>query len=183
MKLLAKMFRTVLDSDKKNHKVQDELENVRSYIRLQNIRFDNIITLEEEIDPKICQAKIMAILFQPVVENCFKYGSKESGVPISISIKAELTEENSMVFTIRDNGQGMSPQRLEEVRAELLKEQDGENSEEHENGSKKETNSHRIGLRNIAERIRLRYGNEGSLQIVSSDENGTVIEIRVPYTE
>ena len=46
-----------------------------------------------------------------------------------------------------------------------------------------EETSHRIGLRNIAERIRLRYGNEGYLQIVSSDENGTVIEIRIPYSE
>ena len=183
VKLLAKMFRTVLDSDKKNYKVQDELENIRSYIRLQNIRFDNVITLEEEIGPELCQAKIMSILFQPVVENCFKYGSKESGVPICISIKGELTEENIMVFTIRDNGQGMSPQRLEDVRAELLKEQDGEVSEEYENNSKKEMTSHRIGLRNIAERLRLRYGNEGSLWIISSDENGTVIEIRVPYTE
>ena len=86
VKLLAKMFRTVLDSDKKNHRVQDEMENIRSYIQLQNIRFDHVITLEEEIDPEIYQAKIMSILFQPVVENSFKYGSRESGVPIRISI-------------------------------------------------------------------------------------------------
>ncbi len=61
VKLLAKMFRTVLDSDKKNHRVQDEMENIRSYIQLQNIRFDHVITLEEEIDPEIYQAKIMSI--------------------------------------------------------------------------------------------------------------------------
>ena len=87
VKMLAKIFRTVLDSDKKNYKVREELENIRSYIRLQNIRFDNVITLEEDIDPEICQAKIMSILFQPVVENCFKYGSKECGVPIQITIR------------------------------------------------------------------------------------------------
>lgn len=183
VKLLAKMFRTVLDSDKKNHKVRDELENIRSYIQLQNIRFDNIIILEENMNPEICQAEIMPILFQPVIENCFKYGYKESGVPIRIEIKGERTEDDIMVFTIRDNGQGMNPQRLEEVRKELLKEQNREIWEEHENDTKKDENSHRIGLRNIAERIRLRYGKEGSLRIVSSDENGTVVEIRVPYTE
>ena len=186
VKLLAKMFRTVLDSDKKNHRVQDEMENIRSYIQLQNIRFDHVITLEEEIDPEIYQAKIMSILFQPVVENSFKYGSRESGVPIRISISGKLTEENQMVFTIRDDGFGMSPKRLQEVREELLREQNGDRDEQkeivRESGEEGKT-SHRIGLRNIAERIRLRYGNEGSLKILSSDENGTVIEIRVPYAE
>lgn len=186
VKLLAKMFRTVLDSDKKNHRVQDEMENIRSYIQLQNIRFDHVITLEEEIDPEIYEAKIMSILFQPVVENSFKYGSRESGVPIRISISGKLTEENQMVFTIRDDGFGMSPKRLQEVREELLREQNGDRDEQkeivRESGEEGKT-SHRIGLRNIAERIRLRYGNEGSLKILSSDENGTVIEIRVPYAE
>ena len=186
VKLLAKMFRTVLDSDKKNHRVQDEMENIRSYIQLQNIRFDHVITLEEEIDPEIYQAKIMSILFQPVVENSFKYGSRESGVPIRISISGKLTEEKQMVFTIRDDGFGMSPKRLQEVREELLREQNGDRDEQKEivweSGEEGKT-SHRIGLRNIAERIRLRYGNEGSLKILSSDENGTVIEIRVPYAE
>ena len=180
VKMLAKIFRTVLDSDKKNYKVREELENIRSYIRLQNIRFDNVITLEEDIDPEICQAKIMSILFQPVVENCFKYGSKECGVPIQITITGRLTEERMMVFTIRDDGLGMSPKKLEEVRASLCTEQEVPlRRDTGEEGS----GSHRIGLRNIAERLRLRYGSDGELRIVSSDKNGTVVEIRVPYTE
>lgn len=172
VKMLAKMFRTVLDSDKKNYRVHDELENIRYYIQLQNIRFDNVITLTENIDPQICHAKIMSILFQPVVENCFKYGSQESGIPIHISITGRLTEEKMMVFTIRDDGQGMSPERLEAVRQGLYIAQDAE-----------ESTSHRIGLRNIAERLHLRYGSDGELRIVSSDEQGTVVEIRVPYME
>ncbi len=180
VKMLAKIFRTVLDSDKKNYKVREELENIRSYIRLQNIRFDNVITLEEDIDPEICQAKIMSILFQPVVENCFKYGSKECGVPIQITITGRLTEERMMVFTIRDDGLGMSPKKLEEVRASLCTEQ--EVPLQRDKGEE-ESGSHRIGLRNIAERLRLRYGSDGELRIVSSDKNGTVVEIRVPYTE
>ena len=172
VKMLAKMFRTVLDSDKKNYRVHDELENIRYYIQLQNIRFDNVITLTENIDPQIYHAKIMSILFQPVVENCFKYGSQESGIPIHISITGRLTEEKMMVFTIRDDGQGMSPERLEAVRQGLYIAQDAE-----------ESTSHRIGLRNIAERLHLRYGSDGELRIVSSDEQGTVVEIRVPYME
>ena len=180
VKMLAKIFRTVLDSDKKNYKVREELENIRSYIRLQNIRFDNVITLEEDIDPEICQAKIMSILFQPVVENCFKYGSKECGVPIQITITGRLTEERMMVFTIRDDGLGMSPKKLEEVRASLCTEQEVPLRRD---TGEEESGSHRIGLRNIAERLRLRYGSDGELRIVSSDKNGTVVEIRVPYTE
>lgn len=182
VKILAKMFRTVLESYKENHTVQDELENIYSYIQLQNMRFDNVIMLEEDIDPTICKAKIMSLIFQPVVENSFKYGSKESGVPIRIFISGHLTEEKQMVFTIRDDGVGMTSKRLEEVREEISREQNGELPETQEIAEAEEA-SHRIGLRNIAERIRLRYGNEGYLQIVSSDENGTVIEIRIPYSE
>lgn len=180
VKLLAKMFRTVLDSDKKNYKVRDELENIRSYIQLQNIRFDNVITLKESIDPQIYHAKFMAILFQPVVENCFKYGSKESGIPIEIWITGQLTEEKKMLFTIQDNGKGMSPERLEAVRQGLYVAQDVEIQKEK---GEEESDSHRIGLRNIAERLRLRYGGDGELRIVSSDEHGTIVEIRVPYMD
>lgn len=180
VKLLAKMFRTVLDSDKKNYKVCDELENIRSYIQLQNIRFDHVITLTESIDPQIYHAKFMAILFQPVVENCFKYGSKESGIPIEIWISGQLTEEKKMVFTIQDDGKGMSPERLEAVRQGLYVAQDVEIQKEKD---VEESDSHRIGLRNIAERLRLRYGSDGELRIVSSDEQGTIVEIRVPYMD
>ena len=85
-----------------------------------------------------------------------------------------------MVFTIRDDGLGMSPKKLEEVRASLCTEQ--EVPLQRDTGEE-ESGSHRIGLRNIAERLRLRYGSDGELRIVSSDKNGTVVEIRVPYTE
>ena len=102
------MFRNVLDSDKKNYTVNDELDNIRSYICLQNIRFDNVITLHEDVDQKLCQARIMPILFQPVIENSFKYGSRESGIPIKISISGRLVDEHIMVFTIQDDGAGMS---------------------------------------------------------------------------
>ncbi len=87
-----------------------------------------------------------------------------------------------MVFTIADNGVGMSKERLAEVREELSREQSGVLSEQQEIDKEQQKTSHRIGLKNIAERIRLRYGSEGSLNILSSDENGTVIEIRIPYT-
>ena len=176
VKILAKMFRNVLDSDKKNYTVNDELDNIRSYICLQNIRFDNVITLQEDVDRKLCQARIMPILFQPVIENSFKYGSRESGIPIKISISGRLVDEHIMVFTIQDDGAGMSGERLEEVRHSLEALSETSQSEETQN-------SHRIGLRNIAERIRLRYGNEGKLSILSSDEYGTVVEIRIPYME
>lgn len=176
IKMLAKMFRTTLDCDESNHKVIDELENIRSFVRLQNIRFNNIITLEENIDLEICQAKMIAIVFQPVIENCFKHGSRGRNVPIHISIEGRRENGGSMVFTIKDNGKGMSSERLVEMNREL--------AGDYVVGMEEEASaSHSIGLRNIAERLCLRYGNEGSLRIVSSNESGTVIEIRVPYKE
>ena len=178
IKLLAKIFRNVLDSDKKNYKVSDEMDNVRSYIQLQNLRFDNVITLVEDIEPEVYQSKIMSIVFQPVIENSFKYGSRESGIPICITITGRRTEGGQIVFSIHDNGKGMSPERLQEVRNGLHQPQGEDKEKGHE-----DNNSHEIGLRNIAERLRLRYGNDSDLRIVSSSEEGTVVEIQFPYTE
>lgn len=176
IKMLAKMFRTTLDSNESNHRVIDELENIRSFVRLQNLRFNNIITLEDNIEPEICQAKMIAIVFQPVVENCFKHGSRGRNVPLRISIEGRRENRDSMIFMICDNGKGMTKERLTEINRKL--------AVDYTTGMEEEVSTSRsIGLRNIAERIRLRYGNEGSLRIVSSDESGTVIEIRLPYLE
>lgn len=176
IKMLAKMFRTTLDSNESNHRVIDELENIRSFVRLQNLRFNNIITLEDNIEPEICQAKMIAIVFQPVVENCFKHGSRGRNVPLRISIEGRRENRDSMIFMICDNGKGMTKDRLTEINRKL--------AVDYTVGMEEEVSTSRsIGLRNIAERIRLRYGNEGSLRIVSSDESGTVIEIRLPYLE
>lgn len=173
IKMLAKMFRTTLDCDESKHKVMDELENVRSFIQLQNIRFNDIITLEEAIEPDIYQAKMIAVVFQPVVENCFKHGSRGRNIPLRISIEGKRDEQGGLLFTIRDNGKGMSLKRLDEINREI--------AGGYDNGVEEESGSQSIGLKNIAQRLRLRYGSEGRLLILSSDEKGTVIEIRVSY--
>ncbi len=174
VKLLARLFRSALEGDRKNYTVEDELENIRAYVRLQNIRFDQVITMEEEIDPRLQGARIPSILFQPVIENSFKYASRESNVPIRIRIEGRLSEGRQMVFTIRDDGPGMTPERLAAVRDSIAQQTDAAQEQE---------GAHSIGLRNIAERLRLRYGEEGSLRILSGDAAGTVVEIRVPYAQ
>ncbi len=174
VKLLARLFRSALEGDRKNYTVEDELENIRAYVRLQNIRFDQVITMEEEIDPRLQGARIPSILFQPVIENSFKYASRESNVPIRIRIEGRLSEGRQMVFTIRDDGPGMTPERLAAVRDSIAQQTDAAQEQE---------GAHSIGLRNIAERLRLRYGEEGSLRILSGDDAGTVVEIRVPYAQ
>lgn len=174
VKLLARLFRSALEGDRKNYTVEDELENIRAYVRLQNIRFDQVITMEEEIDPRLQGARIPSILFQPVIENSFKYASRESNVPIRIRIEGRLSEGRQMVFTIRDDGPGMTPERLAAVRDSIAQQTDAAQEQE---------GAHSIGLRNIAERLRLRYGEEGSLRILSGDDAGTVVEIRVPYVQ
>lgn len=177
VKLLARLFRTALEGDRKNYTVEDELENLRAYVCLQNIRFDHVITMEEAIDPRLHGARIPSILFQPVIENSFRYAGRESSVPICIRIEGTLSEERQMVFTIRDDGSGMTPERLAAVRESIAQRQQEETSEP---GPEE---SHSIGLRNIADRLRLRYGEEGSLRILSSDTAGTAVEIRVPYAQ
>lgn len=171
IKLLARLFRTSLDSDRRDYCVRNELENIHAYVALQNIRFNSSITLKEDVSEDIRNAHIIALIFQPVVENCLKYGSGENRRPIVISIHGERTEDNKICFTIRDDGMGMNPERLSEIREMISRSSEGID----ESGE-----SGHIGLSNIAQRIHLRYGQEGSMEIDSAENEGTTVCIIIP---
>ena len=116
--------------------------------------------------------KIIPMIFQPIVENCIEHGNRGNYQKLHINLLAVKETPESVKVIFQDDGRGMPPSRLEQMnrllRAEMT---DGRSLSE---------DSESIGLRNIAERIRLRYGKEYFLRIISSTEEGTVIEIRIP---
>lgn len=147
--------------------VGEELEYVEFYLYLQKIRFEEkisyVITLEDE-DIKKCM--IPKFVIEPIVENAVIHGIETIEVlgKIQIDIKRE---EGDLVIQVRDNGSGFDTRQYQMELEAREKAGIGEGRE-------------KIGLRNVAVRIRHIYGEGYGVRIESEKNRGTLIEIRVP---
>lgn len=176
IKILSKMFRMALDRKKSVGTVQDEIEYTETYTQLLNIRYKNRFSLEIDIPEEMRCQSMISLVFQPIVENSIEHGFRNRNTPLHMWITGEFLDTDSMQIRIRDDGCGMSSEKMEEINTRIRL---GDHVKiPVTDGKEKERTS--IGLRNIAERIRLYYGDRGSLRIVSSDSTGTMIEIRIP---
>lgn len=148
--------------------VEEELEHVRNYLLIQQIRFDDKFHVTIQVEPQIMNCMIPKLILQPLIENCIHHGLelKEGHGEISIVGKKE---NDDIVFLISDNGVGISPDDLELIRTELR------------NFPQEPYNGRKIGLVNVDQRIRLRFpdSNHG-LKIESKVGLGTKITVRLP---
>ena len=162
--MLAKILRSAIRAGESNVSVQSELELVECYLRIQNYRFGDRIQYHIEMDDTLAEHEMLSLILQPIVENAIIHGleNKEEKGFIDIDVSRD---EGDMVFTIEDDGIGMSEERLEEIRQELK--------------STRLRGEH-IGIFNVQYRIRLKYGDEYGISIDSREGSGTKVEIRLP---
>lgn len=112
----------------------------------------------------------MRVILQPLVENSILHGfeTKREDCVISITL---TQEDKKNVITVMDNGEGMSPEKLSELR-EKLDSIIADPSINNNTGS--------IGLANVIKRLRIEYGTAFQYRIVSVDERGTRISLLLP---
>ncbi len=176
IKILAKMFRASLGKDDSENTVRTELEYVENYVKLQNVRFQGIFEYAYEAEEALLDVPVMPLIFQPIVENCIEHGYRGHHEKLKIQLRVTKLKEDTISVIFRDNGKGMPEERLKTLREQL--EFSGSNkmrvpeTPDNERGS--------IGLKNIAERIYLRFGKGYSVKILESGDKGTVIEMRLP---
>ncbi|MGZ7442254.1 sensor histidine kinase [Paenibacillus sp. TH7-28] len=165
VRLLGKMMRKSLEVGRENTPLKEELEMVRSYLEVQKFRYEDRLKYELRIDPAAEDIRVPPLIIQPLVENAVVHGveGKEDGV--SVEIRVEVKEALVHV-TVKDNGTGMTPERLEEVKRSIA--------------AAEETQRTRIGLRNVHQRLVLSYGEEHGLQIASTPGSGTEITFTLP---
>lgn len=146
---LADFLRYNLDHTDELIDIQEELQQVKDYVAIEQARFGNKLSVNFDIDD--VHNKIPALLLQPLVENAILHGIQPSAKPgqVSILVKRLLTDE--VQVTIEDTGVGIKPEVITKLR----------------NGNME---SHRIGLQNVHQRLLLLYGK--GLEIVS-DKHGT----------
>jgi len=174
IKILSRMFRLVLRKDKDQHLIKDELEYASNYIQLQNIRFNNSFSMEEKLSEEIKNSEIIPLVFQPIIENSIKHGFQGYGANLKIVIDGEITDNNDILIKVSDDGIGMVEEKVNAINKGLI-EADSDKLKLND-GNTEES----IGLKNIAERIKLHYGDNYYMRIKSENTVGTVIEFLIP---
>ncbi len=176
IKLLGKSMRYVLENTGKSFtSLSKELEHVKIYLSIQELRFgdkfDSIFEIDEDVNPD--SIYILPLLLQPVVENAILHGleEKESEGFVKISVYRRKEENEMEVFCIdiSDNGCGMEEEELKALR---------------ENIEKKDiSRSKSIGLYNINQRLKLSYSQSCGIKINSTPGQGTTIQLIIPINK
>ncbi|ARI78782.1 sensor histidine kinase [Halobacillus mangrovi] len=172
---LGEMMRYNLKWKKDFVSLQEEVNHIRNYIDLMNIRLDHSLDLQIDIPPDLEGQDVLKMSFQPIVENSVKHGlqhilHERKGI---ISIQA-YTEGNDIKVVLSDNGDGMDPEVLQNLRVSLL-----EGTDVAETSKRMKTGSG-IGLYNVHERVQLYYGKEYGLTINSKEGHYTEVIVTIP---
>lgn len=168
---LSKYLRLSLSKGREIVTVEDELENVKSYMEIQQIRNENLFTYEIDCQVEAKETYVLKLLLQPLVENAVKYGFcdiYEGGI-IRIAVKRET---DMLVLSVSNNGTPMDAQMAERINS--LKGQSIMEMKEMFPDKK-----HGYGVANILTRLRLKYGEEVEFGYEVEEDKTTCI-IRIP---
>ena len=113
---LTSLFRIGLSRGKEMIRVSDELEHVRSYLIIQKARYEDKFDFTLSADEEVLSCMVLKLTLQPLVENAIYHGIKERRGHGSIQVEARR-RDGMLVMRVSDDGVGMSPAKLAEVRA------------------------------------------------------------------
>jgi two-component system sensor histidine kinase YesM len=164
---LGKFLRYSIGSSNEISTVRDEINHLEEYTFLQKVRFESMFSIIVNIDEDIYDSKIIKLILQPPVENAIYHGLDNMSSGGKIEVRGRRQEGN-IIFEISDNGCGMNPETVEKMNGYI-------------NGFNKSFKG--IGLKNVNKRIKLHYGEEFGLVIVSSEGMGTTVIITLPYED
>lgn len=160
--------------DKKNDFVplQHELDTLRAYMQIQQMRYGEGITFSVEVPREHEGFLIPKMILQPLVENSIFHGVALEGIG-HIAVKSDMTDGRFNI-TIADNGNGMSEEKVEAIVRGLSA--DAAEKTTKTSGGRMTG----IGLSNVIERLKLHYGEQSRITIESASRQGTSITLGIP---
>ena len=163
IKALSFIFRYNLKSQDAETTLTQEIQIVKDYMYLQEMRFGNRISYSIECELETDNYMIPTFTFQPLIENAVIHGlaKKEEGGTIFIKI---WQEKENLLISIADTGVGMSAEKVEKIRGAYERQEKGEMG---------------IGLGNLYKRIYGMY-EAGQVEIFSCEGEGTTIRLTIP---
>lgn len=162
---LAKFYKLSLSKGADIIPIKDELNHAETYVKLQNYRFKNRIMLMIDMDQEIYQYSILKLILQPIIENSILHGILRKETKSGLIKIIGKVEDNSIRFTIEDDGIGMTDSQIKVILNNDIK------------------GDHGYGIANINNRIKLYYGNQYGLSYRSIPGTGTFVELRIPISQ
>ncbi len=165
---LAKLFRVSLSKGHDIITLGEELEHVRNYLIIQQIRYTGKFEFSLEVEQGLEECPTIKLIVQPIVENAIYHGIKYLQEMGHITIKVYRRKPGAIVVEIRDNGVGMDEEKLDRILSF---------------GGPHSPKGSGIGVRNVHQRVQLYYGSDFGLEISSELDEGTLVRIVIPEGE
>lgn len=164
VRMLAKIMRSTLQAGASDITIGAEVELVEYYLKIQQYRFGERIQYHIRVEDGLDRLQILPLILQPIVENSIIHGleCKEGKGHIDVNI---CGGEESVKISVTDDGQGMSGGKLEELCRKL---------------SSYDADGKHIGISNVHQRVKLRYGDAYGVTIESVEGIYTRVEILLP---
>lgn len=159
---LSSFFRSSLSKGRNIITVKEEIQQVRSYLEIQQVRYKDILDYEITVSESLYGYELPKLTLQPLVENALYHGIKLKRGIGRILVEG-YDKDDEIILCVSDDGAGMTKERLLEMRSVIRQEkQIG------------------FGLSTVHERIRLHFGPEYGLEISSTPSVGTKVTVRIP---
>ncbi|WP_138753079.1 sensor histidine kinase [Paenibacillus sinopodophylli] len=161
---LSRHLRYSIGNEKDHVVLGTDLEYVGGYMKLQQMRFKNRLHYSEKVSEAAKAALVPRLMLQPVIENVIKYGYRQRQ-SVAITVVGYIKDDD-LIIEVQDDAGGMSKDRLEEVRAIMLSQ---DNRAPH------------IGLHNLHRRLVLMYGERYGIHMDSAIGEGTTVTFVLPF--
>lgn len=158
--------------------LEEEITHLRNYLDIQKFRFEDLFDYEIEIPHELHSCGILKLTLQPLVENSIQHGFEGIEYKGRLIIKC-WERQGNLILWIEDNGIGMGPAQLSKF--QYMVNDGGEGNDEAAlEGHVKHLERRGLGVRSVADRIRIEYGELYGIFICSSPGEGTVIQCVIP---
>ncbi|WP_176465696.1 sensor histidine kinase [Virgibacillus sp. 7505] len=163
---LGRMLRYSLDNGVKFVSLADEIGHVEDFLSIQQFRFYDRLTWKTDYPDISASVQVPKFILQPIAENSIKYGL-ETKTAIHIDIKMNQTPD-MLILTIKDDGPGFDPAVKAELEEELSLEPGITSKSAH------------YGLSNVANRIKMLYGNDYGVSL-ENNQKGATVRLYLPF--
>ncbi len=164
---LATFYRMTLNNGKDIISIEDEVKQIKAYLKIHKIRLEDQFEVTYDIDEKTFAYQTVKVILQPFIENIFEHarrGNETKPIQIKISIgfqEANSNDPDGICIEITDTGIGMSETKVSNILSG-------------------HGNSSGYGIKNVHERIQLFYGSAFGVKIRSTLGVGTCVSLSIP---
>jgi two-component system sensor histidine kinase YesM len=164
IRYLSDFYRISLNKGKQILSIQEELQLLKEYMKIQELRFEESIHITYEVKRELLPYRTIKLILQPLVENAIQHGRRSEEEVLHIQITIE-EERDKVIFLVEDDGIGIEAERLHELQEKLRHSEEG------------------YGLKNVDIRVKLNYGEEYGVKIASQLGKGTKVRVDIPKIE